>query len=238
MGTEREFGKRVRAALKQAGCACYPVETGGTASGFPDLAVVHKGGASFVELKSRPGTMLSRLADKSLEGPAQKAFGKVMARRTAFAHGGCSISERSFLLVECMDGVALMVEEEAGAYLAACWEGLPSGEDLRDALRAWRICAMPNESMSGNSVADCYLESSRKYAAATGIQVSLAGLEDDALSMTLAEAGGKEKALAVARDICDRGRYVLLMESIRSEAGSRQAVDMEGGGCVILEKEV
>ena len=238
MGSERDFSKRVRAALKQAGCACYPVETGGTASGFPDLVVVHKGGASFVELKSRPSTLVRRLADKGIEGPGQRAFGKVMARRTAFAQGGCSVSERSFLLAECMDGVALMVEEEAGTYLAACWEGLPSGEDLRDALMAWRICAMPSERMSGSPVSECFLESSCSYTAVTGIAVSLAGTGGDGLDMTLEEAGGKAKALEIARDICDRGRHALLMGYMGDGTGFGQADGNEAVGCGILDKEV
>ena len=238
MGNEKDFSRRVRASLKQSGCTCYPVETGGTASGFPDLVVVHKGGASFVELKSRRSVLIRQLADKSLEGPGQRAFGKVMAKRTAFTHGGCSVSERSFLLVECMDGVALMVEEEAGTYLAGCWEGSPSGEDLCDALRAWRICAMPSNVMLGSTVKDCLLESSRAYAAATGITVSLAGFGDSELGMTLEEAGGRAKALEIARYICDMGRYALLMESAKGETVFRQSADDEVGCCSIFSEEV
>ncbi len=237
MGAENEFSKRVRAALRKAGCAIYPVETGGTAKGFPDLVVLHEGGPSLVELKCRPNTLLSRLGSAKLEGPGQGAFARVMARKCCVAAGAVRITARSFLLVECMDGVALMVEEESGAYLAACWEGLPSGGDLRDALRAWRISVMPSEEMSGNTVADCWLECSRKYGATTGIAVSLAGLDGEGLGMELGDAGGKRKALEISRDICDRGRYALLMESMEGNNKEGYCAPIEGGnGFVILGK--
>ena len=231
--TEKDFSRRVSAALKQAGCAVYPVETGSTGSGFPDLVVVHKGGASFVELKRRGGILLRCLAESPIEGPGQKSFARRLARQSRVSSGGVSLGERSFLLVECMDGVALMVEEEKGAYLAACWEDLPLGEDLRDAFRAWRVCAMPTEAMLEESVEECYRECALVYGRATGIRLSVNGVKEGELS--LKGAGGRDKALAIARDICDRGRIALLMEIMRAEKGVRYAAPIEGGeGYVIL----
>lgn len=235
MGSESEFGKRARRALKQAGCAAYPVETGSTASGFPDLAVLHKGGVSLVELKSRPRLPLGSLADAEVEGPGQRAFARQLFRRSAMQCRGVSASERSFLLVECMDGVALLAGEEARPYPAACWEDLPSGADLRDALRAWRVSVMPTEAMEEESVEDCYRACAAVYECRTGIRLPPFRVSDGEVS--LADAGGKEKALAIARDICDRGRIALLMESMRLEAGERYEAPLEGGnGYVILSK--
>ena len=236
MGSESEFGKRARRALKQAGCAVYPVETGATASGFPDLAVVHKGGISLVELKSRRNLLLANLASALAEGPGQRAFARQLFRRSAVCCRGASVSERPFLLVECMDGVALMAGEETRPYLAACWEDLPSGEDLRDALRAWRISVMPTEAMEEDSVEDCCKACAAVYECCTGIRLPPFRLADGDTS--LADAGGKERARGIARDICDRGRIALLMDSMRLEAGERYEAPLEGGnGYVILSKE-
>ena len=236
MGNEKEFSKRARGALKRAGCAVYPVETGATGVGFPDLVVLHEGGASFVELKCRPSIVLARLSGAGIEGPGQRAFSRQLARRSAIRRQGIRISERSFVLVECMDGVALLAGEESCHYLAACWEGLPSGEDLRDALRAWRISCSPDYGLASSAIEECYCECASMYGYATGIAISLAGIKDGEL--TLEEAGGKEKAIEIARDICDRGRIALLELSMKADIGKKREVPLEeGNGYIILSKE-
>ena len=212
MGNERDLSKRVRESLRLAGCACYPVETGGTSVGFPDLVVLHKGGASFVELKSRPGVMLSSLASRPLEGPGQKAFARRLASLSSFCSQGCRVSEHSFLFAECMDGYALLAEEKQGSWLAACWESFPEGDDLRDTLRAWRVRVMPLAEMTGRSIGWCYEACAKAYLGCTGIGVSLAGIVGEESPLAC-----KEKAEEIARDICDMGRLALLLGSMKRE---------------------
>ena len=233
MGAENEFSKRVRRALRQAGCAVYPVETGGTVSGFPDLVVSHKGGASFVELKSRRSMLVRQLADKALEGPGQRTFARQLFRKTAYRTGGFSVSKRSFLLVECMDGVALMAEEESGAYLAACWEGLPSGEDLRDALRAWGVAVIPLVEAEHGSARETLENCALIYETCTGICPLMGGQDEDSLH----DAMNREDAILMARDICDRGRYALLMASMEGDKEGYCAPIEGGNGFVVLSKE-
>lgn len=233
MGAENEFSKRVRAALKKAGCAVYPVETGGTAAGFPDLVVLHEGGASFVELKCRPNTLLSKLSSIKAEGPGQRTFARQVFKRTAYKVEKFSVSERSFLLVECMDGVALMAEEESGAYLAACWEGLPSGEDLRDAIRAWHIAVIPSKEMEHDCVMEVMADCASVYETCTGVRP----LRGGQIINAMCEVGNREEAMRIAREICDRGRYALLMKSMEAESKEGYCAPIEGGdGFVVMSK--
>ena len=230
--SERDFGRRARAALRRAGCLVYPVETGSTAVGFPDLVVVHEGGASFVELKCRPGMMLSRIAESPVEGKGQKSFASGFSKRSAFRLQGVTVSFNSFLLAECMDGVALLVGETGGKHLAACWEGLPAGEDLRDAMRAWRVYAMPSGEMEDESVGACFNECAARYACIVGVLPPLARTAD--WDEPLKDSGGKERALQIAREICDMARHFLLIGSMEKDAHRMRAAPVEGGGYVLL----
>ena len=234
MGKESDFSRRVRKTIKSSGGQCYPIESGNTGVGLPDLLVLHEGGPSLVELKSRPAMLLSRLADTRLEGPGQRAFAKVMARKCSVSVHGARVYERSFLLVECMDGVALFVEEETGAWQAACWEGMPSGGDLLGALRAWRAGVVPQADMGQDELARVYVSCARVYEHVTGIHVHESGW--DSLRMTLNEDGGRERAIKVSRDICDMGRYQLLMKSIRDKDTGSYLAPIEGGGYVKMVK--
>lgn len=227
---EREFSKAVRAALKSAGCSSYPVETGGTVVGFPDLVVLCEGGACFVELKCRPSLPLGRLDGAAEAGPGQRSFAGNVARRTAVMSDGFSVMERSFMLVECMDGVALLVMEGDAFYPAACWEALPSGVDLRDAMRAWRVGVVATQDLEGLPYMEAYGRAAERYGAATGIRFLLEGVNVPAKRL-----GGKSSAVAMSRDICDHGRIQLLMESMRKDkVGGRRLAPIEGGGFVIL----
>lgn len=233
MGSERGFSRRTREALKKGGCRCYSIETGSTASGIPDLLVLHKGGTSLVELKSRPDMMLSMLSCSRVGGPGQSSFAAGLARATSFRIGGLVSGRHSFMLIECMDGVGLMVTDAGGLYLAACWESLPSGADLSDALRSWSVSVMPSVSMADESVGDCYAACADAYSCMTGIMFSLEGVKDG--QVLLGEAGGSVKALEIARDLCDRGRLALLMLRMKEDAGGCRAVPVDGsGGYVIL----
>ena len=228
-GKEREFSERTRRALKGAGCRCYPVETGGTATGFPDIVVVGQGGASFVELKSRLSMPLASVVSAPLEGQGQKAFARGLVRRSAFTRGQVVVTSHSFLLVECMDGVVLLVEEGKGTHPAASWEGMPSGVDLRDAIRAWRVRCSPSRELEGCTEAEALAICSREYSIVTGIPLERGQARDG----TLADSGG---ALEIGRLVCDMGRISLLMKSMKeNEAG---LVPIEGGnGYVIVKGE-
>lgn len=224
---ERAFSGRTRQALKSAGVPCYPVETGGTAVGFPDLVLLGQGGPSLVELKSRKGMPMALAVASSLEGPGQKAFARDLSRRSAFMIGQVIVTSHSFLLVECMDGVALLVEEEKENFLAASWEDMPSGADLRDAVRAWRTRCSPARSLEGIGARDALMECARAYTIITGIDAMVAG--ESGVEGTL---DGKEKAVGIARVVCGMGRIALLMESMReNEAG---LAPLEGGNGYVI----
>lgn len=235
MGDEAVFGRRVRAALKGCGCRCYPIETGSTAVGVPDLLVVHKGGVALVELKSRRGMMMAMLSDSRQDGPGQLSFALGVARVTSFRAGGVIVSRHSFTLVECMDGVGLIVSDAKGSYLAACWEGFPSGGDLTDALRAWGVSVMPSVEMADESVMACYRACADAYSRVTGIVPSLEGVKDG--DVPLGEAGGSGRAYGIARDLCDRGRLMLLMERVKAGARDARVMPVEDGGHVIVSAE-
>lgn len=229
-GKEKIFSQKVRQALKGAGCQCYPVETGQTVVGFPDLAVIGAGGVSFVELKSLPSVMLAEVVSKGREGPGQKAFARSLIKKSSYIWDGAVITSHSFLLAECMDGIALLVEEVEGSYPAACWEEMPSGVDLRDALRAWRIRCSPSRELEGCGMEAAVLACVGSYEDATGINVSMSyvpSIEGDVLD-------NKEKALEIARKVCDAGRLVLLTRAIKDNGDS--LVPIEGDNGYVLMK--
>lgn len=216
MGKERDFSARVREAVKGAGKACYPVETGGTVAGFPDLVVVQEGGASFVELKCRPKLPVSRAADSDLEGPGQRAFARRLAQSSRHEALSCVVSARPLLLAECMDGVALLAEERGGRFIAACWESFPGGDDLLRAIRAWRTSVSPSRKLVGSSIGSCYEACARVYLACTGIAIGLDGIEG------YGDPLGEEDAPALARDISDRGRIALQEERMDRTLGCKE----------------
>lgn len=216
MGKERDFSLRVREAVKGAGRACYPVETGGTAVGFPDLVVLQEGGASFVELKCRPKLPLSRAAEADIEGPGQRAFARKLAQSSRHEAQSCVVSARAFLIAECMDGIALLAEERTGRFLASCWESFPDGDDLLNALRAWRTRVAPSRELVGSPIGGCYEACAVVYLACTGIAPSLAEIacRGDPL--------GEDGVDALARDISRRGRIALSAERIGCSFGCKE----------------
>ena len=229
-GKEKMFSQKVRQTLKGAGCQCYSVETGQTVVGFPDLTVLGAGGASFMELKSLPSTMMMEVAEKGREGPGQKAFARSLIKKSAYIYDGSVVTSHSFLLAECMDGVILLVEEVDGSYPAACWEGMPSGVDLRDALRAWRIRCSPSKELEGCGMEAAVHSCIGSYEYATGISVGIGyvpAVEGDILN-------SKEKALEIARKVCDAGRLWLLTKSIKNNENS--FVPIEGDNGYVLMK--
>lgn len=86
---ERDFSRKLRKALKAAGFSVWPVETGGTAVGFPDLFVAGNGLAAFIEVKSRPSmTVEQAAACPDLLGPGQRQFAKEYSIGTTGAGSG------------------------------------------------------------------------------------------------------------------------------------------------------
>lgn len=213
MGTERDFSRRVRDCLKKAGLACYPVETGETCGGFPDLVVMHEGGPSFVELKSRTGIPVMGIAGRKIEGPGQRSFARRLARQCSYEVAGTIAGRRSFLLVECMDGVALVAEEESGSALACYWESLPDGKDLGLALRAWGTSVEPAAELRGSDIGRCYEVCAAVYGVLTGLDVGLRGISE---GETL---DSRDKARQIARDICEIGWLGSLQSGGRNIGG-------------------
>lgn len=241
MGNEKDFSQRVRNALKGASCQVYPVETGGTVVGFPDLVVVLPSGATFVELKSRLSEPMMVVVDKPIEGAGQRAFARGFAKKSCYRlWGGVEVTHHSFLLVECLDGVLLSVEEVEGkgAYPVACWESMPSGVDLRDALRAWKVRCTPSKDWEGERLVGAWLNCHAVHKELTGINFEVtekeivAGLEG--VEDTEALLKDKEQAIAVARNVCDRGRIFLLTKSIKDNPV--EFVPLEGNNGSILSK--
>ena len=94
---------------------------------------------------------------------------------------------------------------------------------------------MPTEDMLEDSVGGCYRKCALAYEFSTGIRLSIPSVKDSERS--LESAGGGAKAIDIARDICDRGRIALLMESMKSEGDRKYIASIEGdNGYVILSK--
>ena len=98
---EAEFSKKLRRALRSSGFTVWPVETGSTGVGFPDLLAVGHGMAAFIEVKSRPTmTVAQARRNSSLLGPGQKQF----AREYCLGTGGRFVA----VAVYCKDGLAFL----------------------------------------------------------------------------------------------------------------------------------
>ena len=121
---EREFSKELRRALRKAGFVVWPIETGSTGVGVPDLFVVGNGAATFIEVKSRMNQTVDKAADDSaLLRPGQKQFAREFASGTRSQQFPMGL--RSLVAVCCKDGLLFQSVGEDGERLvvAQClWE--------------------------------------------------------------------------------------------------------------------
>ena len=129
---EREFSLKLRKALKAGGFSVWPVETGGTAVGFPDLLAAGHGMAVFIEVKSRPAKTVSQVAsDQDLLGPGQRQFAKEYCAGTGGSHVAVAVC--------CEDGLLfLRVGRDGTLEPVGSWEhdiGLKDRERLAGAIR-------------------------------------------------------------------------------------------------------
>ena len=121
---EREFSKELRRALRKAGFVVWPIETGGTGVGVPDLFVVGNGAATFIEVKSRMNQSTDKAAtDPQLLRPGQLQFAREFASGTKSQLFPMGL--RSLVAVCCKDGLLFQSINEDGERLevAQCsWE--------------------------------------------------------------------------------------------------------------------
>lgn len=117
---EREFSKELRRALRKAGFVVWPIETGGTSVGVPDLFVAGNGAATFIEVKSRMNQTVERAAtDPTLLRPGQKQFAREFARGTKSTI--FPIGLRCMVAVCCKDGLLFQSVDEEGDRLGVAW---------------------------------------------------------------------------------------------------------------------
>ena len=103
---EAEFSKKLRRALKASGFTVWPIETGSTSVGFPDLLAVGEGMAAFIEVKSRPSMTVRQVCrDSNLLGPGQKQFAREYNIGTC---GVGTVGRFVAVAVYCKDGILFM----------------------------------------------------------------------------------------------------------------------------------
>lgn len=118
---ERKFSHKLRKILRAEGFSVWPIETGGTTVGFPDLFIVGLGVATFIEVKSRSESAVVEVvqaADKLL-GPGQKQFAREFAIGTTPRYGE---GRHCLVFVYCSDGILVLRVDRDGSLpvAAAC----------------------------------------------------------------------------------------------------------------------
>ena len=117
---EREFSKELRRTLRKAGFRVWPIETGGTGVGVPDLFIVGNGAATFIEVKSRMNQTVDKAAtDPALLRPGQKQFAREFASGTKSQIFPMGL--RSLVAVCCKDGLLFQSIGEDGERLGVAW---------------------------------------------------------------------------------------------------------------------
>lgn len=115
---EKYFSNKVRKALREEGFSVWPIETGTTATGIPDLLVMGNGVVTFIEIKSRPQLTLEgveRVVEKgNLLGAGQKVFGQYFAWGSTKEDESGKEMRHTFVLVSCKEGSVLFKIERTG----------------------------------------------------------------------------------------------------------------------------